>query len=250
MANYSNSQIRGRTTATVRGNFGRIILLKIARGTVVGFLWLLTFLLAPLKVGYTRGLIELVRGHRPKVNVVFSRFPQILACILLPIWTLIKQMLWLLPGLLIALLGSVMSVMATEEVIRIIGAVIDAAGLIVCFVHGIQAYYRYSMAHIAFADNPDLDVYDAVEYSKRMMEGRKFQLFCLSFTYLLYKLLVAIAVCAVGFIIYKLATELVSLAFLCGILIVVTAITAIGAFIYISLLEEMARICFYEENRI
>ena len=137
-----------------------------------------------------------------------------------------------------------------EGFLMAIGGIIAVVGGIMCLVWGIQAYYRYSMAHIAFADNPDLDVYNAVEYSKKMMDGRKFQLFCLTFSYLLLKLLVAVALCLVVFIGVQLMTELGSLAFLGGILAFVAVIAAIAAFIYLTLLEELAQICFYEENRI
>lgn len=158
-----------------------------------------------------------------------------------------KTVAWVLPGLLIAIDGSIVAATGREDFLMTIGALIGAAGGVMCAVWGIQAHYRYKMAHIAFADNPDLDVYNAVEYSKRMMEGRKFQLFCLTFSYQLLKVLAIIAAVGVCAICMQFEYEL----FFLGVILMFAAIiAAIVAFIYLTLQQEVAEICFYEENRI
>lgn len=244
----NNTQIRSRATSTVRSQFGPIVLLKMAQGAVLSLLLLFSSLIsAPLKAGYTHGLLELVRGKDLKVNVVFSRFRHILAAILLPTWTALKTVAWVLPGLLIAIVGLIVSATGGEDFLVAVGGIIAAVGGIMCAVWGIQAHYRYKMARIAFADNPDLDVYNAVEYSKRMMEGRKFQLFCLTFSYQLLKVLAivaAVGVCAIGM---QLEYDL----FFLGVILMFAAIiAAIAAFIYLTLQKEVAEICFYDENHI
>lgn len=251
MSAYNNNpEVRSRTAYAVQTNFGRIILLKLAQGTVSSMLFLFYFIIgAPLQAGYTYGLLELVRGNGVKVNILFSRFRQILASILLSTWTTLKTLAWLLPGLLIAAVGAIMVIIPSMELVGTIGAAVVAVGAITCFVLWIQAYYRYSMAHIAFADDPELDVYDAVECSKEMMRGRKFQLFRLTIPYLLIRIAVIIVLALLIFVATMIFSELPDLAFLGGILILIAAIAAIGSFIYIALLEELVTICFYEENR-
>jgi uncharacterized membrane protein len=51
-------------------------------------------------------------------------------------------------------------------------------------VPGIVAAYRYSMAPFLMADDPDLGALDAINMSKKMMDGHKGRLFALQFSFI------------------------------------------------------------------
>ena len=51
-------------------------------------------------------------------------------------------------------------------------------------IPGIIATYRYSMVPFLMAEFPDLGVRDAMRESKRLMDGNKWKLFCLQFSYI------------------------------------------------------------------
>ena len=51
-------------------------------------------------------------------------------------------------------------------------------------VPGIIAAYRYSMTSFILAENPDLSPDEAVAESKRIMQGNKWRLFCLQFSFI------------------------------------------------------------------
>lgn len=240
----SNSQIRNHTAFTLQTKFGRFILLKLAY-LAAHFLPLAWLISSPLKVGYIHGLVELVRGNNAKVNVVFSRVRNFLACILLPIWKGLKMLVWVLPGLLIAMVGGCLAINPGEEIMTAIGGIIGLAGIVTSIVMVIRAYFSYRMAHLAFADNPELDVYDAVEYSKKMMDGRKFHLFCLTIPYLLYMILIIVADALLTFVAAQLLSSLPGLMMAISLL---ASLAAIAGIIYISLLSELAVVCFYEDN--
>lgn len=51
-------------------------------------------------------------------------------------------------------------------------------------IPGIIAAYRYSQAFYLLADNPELTVSEAIDESKRMMDGAKWKLFCLHLSFI------------------------------------------------------------------
>lgn len=51
-------------------------------------------------------------------------------------------------------------------------------------IPGIVAAYRYSMATYIMAEHPDMGVLESIEASKRMMDGNKWSLFCLEFSFI------------------------------------------------------------------
>ena len=50
-------------------------------------------------------------------------------------------------------------------------------------VPGIIASYRYAMAPFILAENPDMTPSEAIDASKEMMDGHKWELFCLDFSF-------------------------------------------------------------------
>ncbi len=56
-------------------------------------------------------------------------------------------------------------------------------------IPGIIAAYRYAMVPFLMAEFPDLGVMDAIRESKRLMQGNKWRLFCLNFSFFGWALL-------------------------------------------------------------
>ena len=59
-------------------------------------------------------------------------------------------------------------------------------------IPGVIATYRYSMVPFILSDNPDMSPTEAVEYSKHIMHGNKWRLFCLMFSFIGWDILCAL----------------------------------------------------------
>jgi len=66
-------------------------------------------------------------------------------------------------------------------------------------IPGIIASYRYAMAPYILAENPGMSAHDAIEKSKELMNGNKWRLFCLEFSFIGWFLLSALT-CGIGFV--------------------------------------------------
>lgn len=66
-------------------------------------------------------------------------------------------------------------------------------------VPGIIAALRYSMSFYVLADNPDIKILDAINESKRIMNGNKWKFFCLNLTFIGWGLL-CILTCGIGYL--------------------------------------------------
>jgi uncharacterized membrane protein len=51
-------------------------------------------------------------------------------------------------------------------------------------IPGLVKSYSYSMAYFILKDNPDIDPNEAITQSRKMMDGHKWRLFCLNFSYI------------------------------------------------------------------
>lgn len=59
-------------------------------------------------------------------------------------------------------------------------------------VPGIVATYKYAMAPFILAENPEMSASDAIKASKDMMNGNKWRLFCLDFSFIGWAILSAL----------------------------------------------------------
>ena len=56
-------------------------------------------------------------------------------------------------------------------------------------IPGIMASYSYAMTEYILAEHPELSASEAIRRSKEMMEGHRFRLFCLDFSFIGWSLL-------------------------------------------------------------
>ncbi len=125
---------------------GAAVILVVALVVAVAYL----FLGSVTSVGYARFNLDMVdRQKEPEINTMFSYFKY---------WkTLVAANL--LRGLIVFL------------------------WTLLFIIPGIIAAYGYKMTDYILAEHPELTAGEALERSKQMMEGNRFRLFCLEFSF-------------------------------------------------------------------
>lgn len=112
-----------------------------------------------VELGYNRFNVSLYEGTSvPKIDLLFSCFSNFGNALLLRLLMLLKILAWTL----------------------------------LFIVPGIVAALRYALAPYILAENPDLSASDAIERSKELMNGHKWRLFCLKFSFIGWALLAAL----------------------------------------------------------
>ena len=106
-------------------------------------------------VGYARFNLDLVDGEEAEAGTLFKYMPQwktmVKAGILQTVYVLLWSLLFIIPG--------------------------------------IVAAYRYAMTPYILAGNPELTASEAIDRSKALMDGNKWRLFCLSFSFIGWSIL-------------------------------------------------------------
>lgn len=109
--------------------------------------------------GYAKYNLELMDGREVGVDTLFAYFPQwktmLIANILQAIYVLLWTLLFIIPGIIAA--------------------------------------YRYSMTYFILAENPEMRASEAISRSKELMNGNKWRLFCLDFSFIGWALLASLA---------------------------------------------------------
>lgn len=252
---------------------------EIASGLLAMFMGLYFLLFIPIGLcsivgsiltpGYHNGLIGLAQSENVKASVLLSRLRHFLASIGLPLWRSLKTWAWAIPGLAIMLLGNTITVATIVEDSEYLvfslpsgltgaitpygltmadefyfGDFVWFCGLATLLALVIPAWLRYSMAAYVYAETPKIGVYDAIEYSKAVMNFRCGTLFMAILPYLLIDI-------GIGVAYYFLNKWLIDVDF--GMFTVfVFDILKYGAllgFIYVGFLRDMAYVNFYLENK-
>lgn len=127
--------------------------------TLSGALGLLGFIIGGVvELGYAKYLLMLRDGQQPQTSVLFDYFDVFATGFLQAFLRKLYVFLW---GLLL-------------------------------IIPGIVAHYRYAMTPFILAERPDLSPSQAIRLSSSMMEGYKWQLFCLDFSFIGWMILSAL----------------------------------------------------------
>ncbi|MBQ9092277.1 MAG: DUF975 family protein [Anaerotignum sp.] len=106
-------------------------------------------------VGYAKFNLDLVDGEEAKAGTLFDYLPQwktmVVAGLLQTLYILLWMLLFIIPG--------------------------------------IVAAYRYAMTSFILAENPELTASEAINHSKELMDGNKWRLFCLGFSFIGWSIL-------------------------------------------------------------
>ncbi len=108
-----------------------------------------------VELGHNAYYIDLCNNTEPAFDVLFSRFRIFLKALGLRLYMALFIFLWSL----------------------------------LFIIPGIIAAYRYAMAPFIMAQDPNVGIREAVNRSKDMMQGRKWKLFCLGFSFIGWALL-------------------------------------------------------------
>lgn len=155
-----NSEIRREARERLKGNWGTALLLCLIYSIILSFSGLLpyigTLLIAgPLMLGLVACFMKLVRNEPFNIEGLFDGFKRFTPAFILILLQWIFIFLWSL----------------------------------LLIVPGIIAAYRYSMAFYILSDNPQMTGKEALEASKKMMNGYKGKLFLLHLSFIGWALL-------------------------------------------------------------
>lgn len=138
------------------GNWGTVVVSYLLVSLITSLASTLTFgvggilVQGPLLVGFAALLILISRGNKAEATEIFSGFKNfgttLVAGILVPIFTALWTLLFFIPG--------------------------------------IVKSYSYSMTYYILNDNPDMTASEAITESRRIMDGNKWRLFCLDFSFI------------------------------------------------------------------
>lgn len=178
--------------------------------SVLGLLIAL-FVSSPVQVGYQRFCLEVLDGNESEIRVgtLFRFFKEsygktiglnivhsfIMSLTLSPIW--ICMAIGSIPFFTnpAALFAAPTFDMIMGELLVFFG--LTLIGLVISAVISIPVTYMYSMAHLIMADYPSVGAIEAMRLSRQMMQGNKFRLFCLDFSFIGWYFLGACA-CGLG----------------------------------------------------
>ena len=103
-----------------------------------------------VEVGYMKFNLDLVDGEEAKAGTLFDYLPQWKTMVAAGLLQTLYIFLWLL----------------------------------LFIIPGIVAAYRYAMTSFILAENPELTAGEAIDRSKELMNGNKWRLFCLHFSFI------------------------------------------------------------------
>lgn len=157
----SSSDLSDEDIALLTEEIPQEVLLIIA--TILGIIAIVaviyaiaTFIIGgPITLGYVKFNLDMVNGYRPSFSDLFSQFHRFGEGFLLQFLRGLFIFLWTL----------------------------------LLIVPGIIATYSYAMAPYILYENPGMSANDAITESKKMMDGNKWRLFCLSFSFIGWQLL-------------------------------------------------------------
>ena len=141
------SQLSGNWGIMVLASLIYAILISALSTTAIGAI----VLLGPLTVGYVTVTLMLARGEKPRLEAMFEGIgthfvDRMLALLLTSIYTFLWSLLFIIPGIIKA--------------------------------------YSYSMVPYILRDHPEMTATEAINRSREIMNGRKWNLFCLQFSFI------------------------------------------------------------------
>ncbi|WP_040327470.1 DUF975 family protein [Clostridium ihumii] len=87
----------------------------------------------------------------------------------------------------------------TSLIAQVLMTIFMALWTLLLIIPGIIAGIKYSMTFYIIADNPEISALDAIDKSKKMMDGHKWDYFCLQLSFIGWAIL-SIITCGIGFI--------------------------------------------------
>jgi uncharacterized membrane protein len=154
-------------------------------------------LAGPFQLGLVVFFLTLARRGNAEIGMLFAGFENFGYALGLYWMMVVLVWGWMLafavPG---ALIGVATGFATKPEYGIVVGVVLGGIpGVVAAFVAGL----RYSMSYFILRDNPESGVLEPIRVSKRMMNGKKWKLFCLWCRFIGWGIL-SILTCYIGFL--------------------------------------------------
>ena len=155
---------------------------------------LIAWLITPcLSLGLYKWLMDRLRGQDGPVSTVFCRARLFFRAIGLQLLVILKILLWMLPGIGLAV-GSMIPVFratTSREQLAMLSTMngLTPLAMAAIIVPGVMAALRYALAEYILADRPETRVRECVRLSIKMMTDMKKTLFSMMLVFLLWYLL-------------------------------------------------------------
>lgn len=182
--------------------------------------WFVAWLLTPiLALGLNVWMLNRLHGETGEVGTVFCRLKIAPKAVVLRLLILLKVFLWMLPGVALSFLATLPVLRSTattwDELLPSLNTTMRLTSLasLVMTVPAVMAYLRYFLADILLAEKPETTVRESVRQSKKLMTGRKGNLFCLLLSFILWyfaEMLVSELVASMFGNVASLATQLLT----------------------------------------
>ena len=177
----------------------------IGVATVIGMVTAALFALgysifvgAPTTVGYHRFNLDLLDSSKnPSVGRLFYGFKH---CYFKAIGVHVLLYLIQFVITLVAVIGLIISV-AFIFGMPLVGILMFLGVLVLYAVVSIAVMYRYALCYHILAEYPQLGVADVLRNSASLMNGNKFRLFCLNFSFIGWILLATCCTCGLGILV-------------------------------------------------
>lgn len=158
----------------------------------------------PITLGYVKFNLDLVDGKDARIDDLFSQFKRfgdgffmrLLRYIYIWLWTV----LFILPGIILGVVIGVLIAMggADSALVGVAVAVCIVIGMIPAVILATIKEYSYAMAPYILFENPGMKANEAITASKELMNGNKWRLFCLLFSFTGWALLSVFFSCGIG----------------------------------------------------
>lgn len=212
----------------------KFLLFNLFYGVVTGVVG------AGLLMGQTAELLRTGRGETPHMTGVFGRMNICFKAWLLELWTGLKIIFWLLPGMLFFLAGAWLA--GADRALAGVWTMLGGIGVMLALA--IPAFYRYWLAPYIMADEPHRSIRECIGLSKELMQGRKLQCFKLTVPLVLKILSVMWLVNMAGALVLG-ATGLTENARANGCIPILAYIAAVWFFLQVDVVQAM----FYLKRR-
>ncbi len=160
-----------------------------------GIIFVYAILISPLSTSLCGYYVKIARRQPATLGDALSGFQHMGPFIATMLWTVLWAMIWLLPFIV---LYSVGLGLLTTGYPTIIGVVLLIASL-AAYVYALIRVMLYSMAPYAIWENPEIGASGALNESKRLMMGHRWEYFVLSLSFILWDLLASIT-CGIAYI--------------------------------------------------
>lgn len=156
-----------------------------------GIVWVYVILISPLGTSLSGYHLKIARKEPATIGDAFSGFRHMGPFICTTLWTMLWSMIWMMPFSVLYGVGIALFVFGTVEGVSAlvaIGVVLLILSL-AAYVYAITRVFLYTMSTYVIWDDPSAGARNALNESKRLMKGHRWEYFVLCLSFILWDLL-------------------------------------------------------------